>query len=1101
MRMCAAEQPSSRFLVPAWLAWCAFIAYGSLLPFVFRAPPPEGALSAFMHMPWLQIGLGGRLDWLANLLLYIPAGFLGTLALSGEWPSNADRRPGPRFLAAAVAALLLGVVLALVIEFAQIYISPRTVSQNDVAAEAAGALLGCVGALGFGKFVVGLLAHTAAGGAAGRSAWLRIYLLAYLALSFFPFDLSTADAVFELKLRSGHAGWLWAPYQHARPATAALKLGLEAALTAPFGLALAARSRPTSWQRAALWGFALGAAIEFVQLFLLSATSQGASAASRAVGMAGGAWLAPRMATVSPLLTTGRLRIAAGLLALPWLAIVAYLAGWGRTGFAPTGWAEQAQAVRFFPFYYHYFAGEAQALTSVLQGVASYSFIGVAMALGWPRRRAIHAAWAAALVAACIETSKLLLSGQHPDPTNVLVASASAAAAWALTGTLRRQALAHGPALALVPTPTPPLVPIPPRSETAAHPTEHVAVWAMAAAAIVVAAAQQAPTHAWAWLVAVGAYAACIWRYPPSALLLVPVTIALTDTAAYSGHRWFELLDFIMLATLVVAAVRPAMCKPERDALASPRWLVIVCGLLLVPGLLTGLRGVSWPDINALLSPLSPWNAVLLAKGPAMAFVLAWFVRRHRIDGGVGSLYFGRGMVLALAGVVFLTAKERLAFVGPFDFSSDYRAPGPFTAIALGGAYIECFLAAAAPFAVVGAFRERALIARWCCVLVVLGAAYATMVTYSRAGQFVFLAVTAAAVLALVLRSAPPGTAGSGRTRWIIGVGITAAVAFIAASVLGSSYATARFKQLDSDKLVRLNHWKQGLDYGRDDLSTRLFGNGLGSFGRESYVQGPAAGRPGLFQLHEEAGNLFVRAHGGSLSYLDQRVDVRHGEPLRVSARLRTRQGAGLQALLCEKDLIQSRSCGIANLRAPADGQWHRVDVPVSLPVNPNAGWPARPIRFTLFLGGRDDVVDIDDIALLDREGHALLHNGDFTNTSSHWLYSSDMHLVWHMKNLWLQVYLEQGLSGVVAHAALLLAGLAGAWRAARSGRTWFVAFALALLAFQGVGLIDSVIDSARFSQLYLSIAVLAWGFGFERRIAVSTPRSPLLGSGSGIGS
>lgn len=73
------------------------------------------------------------------------------------------------------------------------------------------------------------------------------------------------------------------------------------------------------------------------------------------------------------------------------------------------------------------------------------------------------------------------------------------------------------------------------------------------------------------------------------------------------------------------------------------------------------------------------------------------------------------------------------------------------------------------------------------------------------------------------------------------------------------------------------------------------------------------------------------------------------------------------------------------------------------------------------------------------------------------------------------------GAAGVVAHAALLLAGLAGALRGAKAHSAWLLAFALALLAFQGVGLIDSVIDSPRFLQLYLTIALLAWSLGYQR--------------------
>jgi hypothetical protein len=361
-------------------------------------------------------------------------------------------------------------------------------------------------------------------------------------------------------------------------------------------------------------------------------------------------------------------------------------------------------------------------------------------------------------------------------------------------------------------------------------------------------------------------------------------------------------------------------------------------------------------------------------------------------------------------------------------------------------------------------------------------------VTYSRGGQVVFLAVVGVAVLLMALRRAPSSGTSSRRSRLIAGAGLAAAVAFVAASILMAPYATTRFKQLDSDAQGRLDHWEQGMDFGSDTMTALVFGNGLGSFGRESYVQGPPAGRPGLFLLHEEAGNVAVRSHPGKLSYLDQRVDARYGEALTVSARLRSERGSGLSALLCEKDLVQSRTCGVANLRIPSDGKWHHVAVPITLPQNPSAGWPPRPIRFTLFQGGREGMVEVDDLSLRDAWGQERLRNGDFGEDSAHWIYSSDMHLVWHLKNLWLQVLFEQGVLGVIAYAALLIAGLAGAWRAARRSE-WFWPLALALLAFQGVGLIDSVIDSPRFSQLYLSIGLLAWSLGFQRK--EPGPRDP----------
>lgn len=1063
-------------LLFATLAYGAFVVYGSLLPFDWRTAPAGGAWAAFVGMPWLTLGLGNRIDWLANAILYVPIGFLGTLVLSQGRSAR---------LGAAALTSVLAAALALAVEFAQIFVSPRTVSLNDVVAELAGAAIGCTLAVVAGTAALRLWAAVRVAGPASRGAWLLLYLLIYLALSFFPFDFSSAAAVFEQKLARGHAGWWWAPFQAARPLTGVLKLGLEALLVLPFGLALAtAPWRLRMWQALVL-GLGLAAMIEALQLFLLSATSQGLSVLSRALGLAAGVALAPRLPALQRALTLERWRMVAALAALPWLGAVAYLAGWGRVGVSPADWPQRAAKVSFLPFFHYYYAGEAQALTSVLQGVASFAGVGLALALALPRSRASHAALAAAAVCAGVETSKLLLAGQEPDPTNVLVAAAAAAAAWALT----RHLLAPGTATS-APASVPAATPAAPaaRCVGSAAATPDAApgtAWALATAALLVAAAWAAPGHLFALAIAGTACTACIWRFPTAALLLAPVALALTDVAAWAGNRWLELPDVVTLATLGVALLRPT----DSARHTTPPLGAALCLLLLAPGVVLGLRDAEPGDLNALLSPLSPWRSLLLAKGLAAAFVLAWFVRRHVSDAATGMREFGRGMVLALAGVVALTVAERLAFVGPFDFSSDYRAPGPFTAISLGGAYIECFLAAATPFAVVAAFQERRLAVRLCCALLVPAAAYATMVTFSRAGQVVFLGLTA---LALLLQATAAARPGAGRRLRIAGAAVlTGALALVGGTVLLAPYASTRFAQLDADRRVRADHWQQGLDFSRSGAQALLFGNGLGSFGRESYVQGPVADRPGVFTLADEGGNLTLQAHAGSLSYLDQRVHLTPGEPLTVTARLRSSQLTQLQALLCEKDLVQSRACGIARLGFPADGDWHRVERALTLPVNRQAGFPPRPLRFTLFLGGRGDGrVDVDELSLRDAAGRELLRNGGFDQASAHWLYSSDEHLVWHMKNLWLQVWFEQGLTGVAASAALLLAGLAGAWRGWRGRHPMFLAVGLALLAFQGVGLVDSVIDSPRFLQLYLSLALLAAALGLRQRHAARIPGS-----------
>ncbi|MDE2146467.1 MAG: hypothetical protein KGJ24_07240 [Burkholderiales bacterium] len=604
--------------------------------------------------------------------------------------------------------------------------------------------------------------------------------------------------------------------------------------------------------------------------------------------------------------------------------------------------------------------------------------------------------------------------------------------------------------------------------------------WVGVGAAVMVGACWIDPGAPWTIALAALAYAALVSREPHLALLLVPIALALTDVTAFSGPRWFDALDGVMLATALLAWAAPRWCRPAPAAARESRPLAIWLLAGLLPAAVAGLRGLDLQDPNALLTPLGSGHGLMLAKGLLGAAALGIFVHRLRLQADRSASMFGRGMVIALAGVVGLTVQQRLAFVRPFDFSAEYRVPGPFSAIALGGAYIECFLAAAVPFAVVAAVREPLRPVRWLCGLLVLATAYATMVTYSRGGQVVFLGTAGASAWWLATRSrAGPAVAGLRRARLRAAL-LGLAVAALSALILLSPYATERFERLGPDARIRLHHWQASLGLRGSGAWVTLFGTGLGSYGRDLYIEGDPASRPGLFVLHREATGTWLRLHPGLPSYLDQRVRVAHGEPLTVSARVRSRRAPGLQVLLCEKDLIQSRHCAAATLDVPPDGRWHRVSRPIELPGPAAAAWPARPVRLSLFPG--PGVVDVDDLSLTDAQGREQLRNGRFEDGAAHWSYASDEHLQWHMKNLWLQVDFEQGALGVAAHAALLLAALAGAWRAARPDRAGFMAIGLALLAFQGVGLIDSVIDTPRLLQLYLSLALLGTLFGAPRR-------------------
>lgn len=114
----------------------ALIAYGSLYPFNFKPDAQDGLLAALSQLSWARAGRGDRIS---NVLLYLPLGFCLYL-----WLHERLRR-GP----AVGIATLLGTLLSLAIEVAQVYVSKRVPSLTDLALNSGGTLLGAVGGMGW----------------------------------------------------------------------------------------------------------------------------------------------------------------------------------------------------------------------------------------------------------------------------------------------------------------------------------------------------------------------------------------------------------------------------------------------------------------------------------------------------------------------------------------------------------------------------------------------------------------------------------------------------------------------------------------------------------------------------------------------------------------------------------------------------------------------------------------------------------------------------------------------------------------------------------------------------------------------------------------
>jgi glycopeptide antibiotics resistance protein len=192
------EPALHKWLLLACVLYLAFIFYGSLVPLHYVALPFNEAIERFSHIPYLQLGIRSRADWVANILLFIPFAFL-LCALSF--------RPG----ATALNLVLAGVIwlfcaaLAVSIEFTQLYFPQRTVSINDIIAETSGAMLGIILYSFRGRQLKQFLASLAL--IRGQASVVTYLLIGYVAIfilyNLLPLDLTLSPVELYKKWREG----------------------------------------------------------------------------------------------------------------------------------------------------------------------------------------------------------------------------------------------------------------------------------------------------------------------------------------------------------------------------------------------------------------------------------------------------------------------------------------------------------------------------------------------------------------------------------------------------------------------------------------------------------------------------------------------------------------------------------------------------------------------------------------------------------------------------------------------------------------------------------------------------------------------------------
>jgi hypothetical protein len=279
------------------------------------------------------------------------------------------------------------------------------------------------------------------------------------------------------------------------------------------------------------------------------------------------------------------------------------------------------------------------------------------------------------------------------------------------------------------------------------------------------------------------------------------------------------------------------------------------------------------------------------------------------------------------------------------------------------------------------------------------------------------------------------------------------------------------------DMVTRENHWRDALNLMSPNWPTRLFGMGVGRFPAE-YLWGGFQSDIGTYQFKREAdGNIFLALGGGQDARMTQRVALPAGQDFTLTFDARTHdERLWLRSLIYRRNiLLQSDTPPdfreMNKHLTNTHGEWQQVSWQFNTGSLGERGITGRqPLllefmnwhRYEYFNGPRT-LVDIDNVSLKDAQGREWLANGDFTHGMERWFpYYDFNHLPWHIKNLWVHIYFDQGALGLISLAGFLAATLAAAIQRARQGDSWGFAVGTAMASFLAVGLFGGLLDMPR---------------------------------------
>ena len=286
--------------------------------------------------------------------------------------------------------------------------------------------------------------------------------------------------------------------------------------------------------------------------------------------------------------------------------------------------------------------------------------------------------------------------------------------------------------------------------------------------------------------------------------------------------------------------------------------------------------------------------------------------------------------------------------------------------------------------------------------------------------------------------------------------------------VFGGYQISARVDTIGQDLSTRFDHWHKVLLSSEDNLSTKILGNGVGSFPLNYVLAHPeTVSEVGSFSINEN--NHLVLGHGDDLAF-GQRLTIHQNTDYHVKIKNLYTENASVSVFFCERNLIFASNfqakC-VAKTVALSSGETNFTlnSKSVGKYQNNLLAWPT-----LVYLKNTrtKKAITLTNISITtDHFSNNLIKNSDFNKGLDHWFFYNDFqHLPWHIKNIYLSTYYQIGFLGV-----LLITFLVGKAVLARIGNTQDIEFQLLvsvyIIGMCLFGFFGDPLDSAKASIFF----------------------------------